>query len=105
MSLPRWGKETIGLGVESSAQGPSKAGEEAKKAIYNQDTEMLRKACTLPAWQAPNTVELLMVLFSDAICSFLIQCQIIEMVFLCRSFLYNDLAYSMISSNLCMQKN
>lgn len=54
----------------SGIQGSSKAGEEAEKAAYKEDSEMLRKACTLPAWQALNTAELLMVLFSDAICIF-----------------------------------
>ena len=51
-------------------QGPSKAEEETKKGTYNQDAEMLGKACTLPAWQAPHAAELLMVLLSDTIFSF-----------------------------------
>lgn len=88
------------MGVESGIQGSGKAGEEAETAAYKQDAEMLRKACTFPLWQALNTVELLMVLFSDAICSSLIKCQIIERVCLRRSFLNNDLAHSMGSSNL-----
>lgn len=77
------------MGVESSLQGPSKAGEEAKKGTYKQDAEMLRKACTLPAWQAPNAAELLMVLLSNMIFGYLIKSQITETVFSCRNFLYN----------------
>lgn len=85
------GKEATGLGVEHGMQGPSKVGEEVKKAACNQDAEMLRRTYTFSAWQTSNTVELLMVLFSNAICGSLIKCQIIEMIFLRRSLPYNDL--------------
>lgn len=85
-------------------QGPSKAREGVKKAVSVQDTETLRGACTLPTSLAPSAIQPLMVLFSDVICSSLIKCQVIEMVFLCKSLLYNELAHAAGSSNLCSKE-
>lgn len=56
-------KETTRLGAESARQRPRGAGEEAEKAAYSRDAEMLA-----PGLAGTQTTELLGILFSDAIC-------------------------------------